>query len=1010
MTYTTKNKTIIKTASYSNYKLWKISNHNNNKLNKQPVLFIPGHKGNPDQVRSLSSPLMHNEDQYFQYFSVDFNYEPTAVHGYYIYNQAVFVNEVLKKIQNLYKRHSQKDSDYKIKVIVIGHSIGGMVARTSLLLNSYPKCSVSDIVLLSSPNIRAPYVPDSSMDVLYNSINKAWLLSYYNMTLSNLEDIETIGNEKLKTNSLNPKCVPHTRLLSITGGEIDLEVDPELTNLFELAPRPRNSTLIAESKPTKSKTLGLPAKLASIAFETFASPVKLIVQSAYQIVKMVSGNGKSVNSNNTKNDTISKQNSSTNDSLHDTVVVDVSEKTCFDESGKASDSNSCSNLFENISSNSSANDTIKSSDVDLINAWNQHVIPYIEPKYLSIRTSQMKRVGFPIDHTAILWCHQLIDSITQAMKILSESSIESNPLTAEFGIFSLQQYATDFTYETIPAKRLFLERNESNYNWKKSQKIEYEYIRKTLGSYSLLMILPVTYFNSHLIKIMVCYLIISCFTILSYQLRALANHKESILFQLNTYKLLLPKQHLSLSLLISAVIYRLVQLDIPHPLIQVLMKSFIPIVVICLLVKMFVLDFLFGGINITSYSSILFWLISYFLAIGFRFLFIITFTGLRYIFATLNNLFYSIARYTIWSKYIRRPVKKGIKSIQSLISMPLTNVFLTLIIGIIWGIVYINSSDRLYSPVPLDRSVYGLSIISIVGFIIMSFLLLIGLIIPPKGNEKDEAFDSTYHFYNELLLLYAPAPFLALPSFLFSYHLLFGDLEHISESVLLFSIFGPERIHFCLALVFISFHLFRARNKKNSCESVEPIGWLEDLFGPAIIEATKHIVDDPEISSDQPKRSNAFFANLASIAQKSGSKNSSCVHEDGGKDSIFEKVDAISQGLEYVEVTPGVILGSTYRVIYCNCVNDKSLKDRREYCEWCQCRKCGGKNLPREYDNNSSVTTDISIDLIPFMALIGIIIFSFLFLALKPYRYLYFLGVVAGCHCLKAIIPKRLRI
>jgi alpha-beta hydrolase superfamily lysophospholipase len=39
-----------------------------------------------------------------------------------------------------------------LKIIVLAHSLGGMVARTAAVLSNHPKCVVSDIVMLGSPN------------------------------------------------------------------------------------------------------------------------------------------------------------------------------------------------------------------------------------------------------------------------------------------------------------------------------------------------------------------------------------------------------------------------------------------------------------------------------------------------------------------------------------------------------------------------------------------------------------------------------------------------------------------------------------------------------------------------------------------------------------------------------------------------------------------------------------------------------------------------------------------
>lgn len=95
---------------------------------------------------------MHNSDQFFQYFSLDFNGEPIAFHGGDIVDKAVFVNEALKYINEMYEKQGQVGG---VKhVILLGHSYGGMIARTAVLLSNHPKCLVQNIIMLSSPNTR----------------------------------------------------------------------------------------------------------------------------------------------------------------------------------------------------------------------------------------------------------------------------------------------------------------------------------------------------------------------------------------------------------------------------------------------------------------------------------------------------------------------------------------------------------------------------------------------------------------------------------------------------------------------------------------------------------------------------------------------------------------------------------------------------------------------------------------------------------------------------------------
>lgn len=39
-----------------------------------------------------------------------------------------------------------------------------------------------------------------------------------------------------------------------------------------------------------------------------------------------------------------------------------------------------------------------------------------------------------------------------------------------------------------------------------------------------------------------------------------------------------------------------------------------------------------------------------------------------------------------------------------------------------------------------------------------------------------------------------------------------------------------------------------------------------------------------------------------------------------------------------------MIIGCTHRVIWCDCSKNHTLKTFDEWCEWCKCENCGGKN------------------------------------------------------------------
>lgn len=102
---------------------------------------------------------MHNEDDLFQYFALDFAEGYSALHGSDVFAQAYAANQAISVIRDMY--YSKKkgsliglEANSTRKVMVVGHSVGGMVARATPLLNNHPACSVRDIIQLSSPNTR----------------------------------------------------------------------------------------------------------------------------------------------------------------------------------------------------------------------------------------------------------------------------------------------------------------------------------------------------------------------------------------------------------------------------------------------------------------------------------------------------------------------------------------------------------------------------------------------------------------------------------------------------------------------------------------------------------------------------------------------------------------------------------------------------------------------------------------------------------------------------------------
>ncbi|KAJ8515807.1 hypothetical protein ONZ45_g6816 [Pleurotus djamor] len=137
-----------------------------------PVIFIPGNAGASGQVRSIASSATR---QYFSrpgvvaqefeagrkrgvkpldFFALEFNEDLSAFHGPTLESQIRYTQDAISYILSLYPAHSQ--------VIVLGHSMGGIVA-TALL----PSPNISAIITMSTPHTLPPARFDARIDEIY---------------------------------------------------------------------------------------------------------------------------------------------------------------------------------------------------------------------------------------------------------------------------------------------------------------------------------------------------------------------------------------------------------------------------------------------------------------------------------------------------------------------------------------------------------------------------------------------------------------------------------------------------------------------------------------------------------------------------------------------------------------------------------------------------------------------------------------------------------------------------
>ncbi|KAB2104747.1 GPI inositol-deacylase [Alternaria gaisen] len=213
-----------------------------------PVLFVPGNAGSYKQVRSLAAEAAyhyHNTVQHdadagkagkrpLDFFSVDFNEDITAFHGQTLLDQAEYLNDAITYILSLYHTPGKFLRDPSLpdptSVIVVGHSMGGVVARTMLTMPNYQANSINTIITLAAPHARPPVSFDGDIVRTYKGVNDYWRRAY---------------SQKWAID--NPLW--HVTLISIAGGSLDTMISSDYASIESLVPETHGFTVFSTSMP-----------------------------------------------------------------------------------------------------------------------------------------------------------------------------------------------------------------------------------------------------------------------------------------------------------------------------------------------------------------------------------------------------------------------------------------------------------------------------------------------------------------------------------------------------------------------------------------------------------------------------------------------------------------------------------------------------------------------------------------------------------------------------------------
>ncbi|GAA5938622.1 hypothetical protein JCM1841_004366, partial [Sporobolomyces salmonicolor] len=209
-----------------------------------PVLFVPGNAGSFRQVRSLAGATSR---AYFElpgvrrkgigtrdggssldFFTIDFNDDFSAFHGQTLLDQAEYTADCIRYILGLYANRRGKPDP--TSVIVVAHSMGGIVARAAFLSPQYQSRSISTLITFATPHLVPPITVDPGVNHVYAAVNSYWREAY---SLSS------------STSSLLPLTHPRSPaheelsdliLVSISGGLSDDMIASESASLSSLVP------------------------------------------------------------------------------------------------------------------------------------------------------------------------------------------------------------------------------------------------------------------------------------------------------------------------------------------------------------------------------------------------------------------------------------------------------------------------------------------------------------------------------------------------------------------------------------------------------------------------------------------------------------------------------------------------------------------------------------------------------------------------------------------------------
>ncbi|XP_065627369.1 GPI inositol-deacylase isoform X2 [Quercus suber] len=278
------------------------------KLSGVPALFIPGNGGSYKQVRSLAAesdrayqggPLERTfyqeasltreeggadfdsagfqlPNQYtskLDWFAVDLEGEHSAMDGGILEEHTEYVVNAIHRVLDQYKESydvrakegAATSGNLPKSVILVGHSMGGFVARAAIIHPRLRKAAVATILTLSSPHQSPPVALQPSLGHYFAHVNQQWKKGY---------EVQTSHTGHYMSDPI----LSHVVVVSVSGGYNDYQVRTKLESLDGIVP-PTNGFMISST--------GMKNVWLSMEHQAILWCNQLVVQVSHTILSLI---------------------------------------------------------------------------------------------------------------------------------------------------------------------------------------------------------------------------------------------------------------------------------------------------------------------------------------------------------------------------------------------------------------------------------------------------------------------------------------------------------------------------------------------------------------------------------------------------------------------------------------------------------------------------------------------------------------------------------------------------